>query len=107
MVNKSIFEYNIEQFNNYVQNVPVDDKFKNIYFIDNFDSPAFYYYYPKLFSKQFSIKEKDVITLSIAGFFIYKAIIYNDVIIDNHHSDENKKKILLIKSNIYYEEGIK
>lgn len=105
MVNKEIFESYLCHFEKYINDIPVNESFKNKYIIDDFDSPAFYYYFPQLFSN--NLEEDYVIKLSISGFLIYKAIIYNDVIIDNHHSDINKKNSLLIKSNIYYEEAIK
>ncbi len=89
MVNKEIFEIYLNHFNKYINDIPVNESFKKEFIIDDFDSPAFYYYFPKLFSNE--LDEEFVIKLSISGFLIYKAIIYNDVIIDNHHSDINKK----------------
>ncbi len=65
------------------------------------DNPAFYLYYPKLFSSAFKFENSDLDKLCIAGYLFYQSTIFLDAVIDSN--DNNK----LIAAMISQEEAVK
>lgn len=69
-------------------------------------NPSYYTYYPYLFNNAFGIHDKNVLeTLTLAGFFYYKAIINVDSIFDKKNPENVFNKYVI--SNICQEETIK
>ena len=92
-------------FLNHIKESAIPKKAKTIIsdreFIDN--NPRFYLYYPKLFSKAFSLeKNKHIDLLCIAGYLYYQSIIYLDTILD-----ESRRMDRLPIALICQEESIK
>ncbi|WP_185963445.1 prenyltransferase/squalene oxidase repeat-containing protein [Flavobacterium gawalongense] len=73
-----------QKISSYVQNLSISTTFKIIIldkgFIDN--NPSYYLEYPSLFAKTFSILDKNLELLNIAGYLYYQATIFTDFLID-------------------------
>lgn len=91
------------QFKNYIQNLFIPEFFKiqilDKNFIDN--NPIYYQNYPSLFAKVFSIHQKELNLLDIAGYLYYQATLFTDSLID----EKELSKFPLI--TICQEESIK
>jgi hypothetical protein len=91
------------QFKNYIQNLFIPDFFKiqilDKNFIDNI--PIYYQNYPSLFAKPFSVRQKELNLLDIAGYLYYQATLFTDSLID----EKELSKFPLI--TICQEESIK
>ncbi|WP_396178072.1 prenyltransferase/squalene oxidase repeat-containing protein [Flavobacterium sp.] len=87
----------------YISNLPIIEQYKEQILDENFiyKNPSYYQNYPSLFSNVFSVTDKQINLLDIAGFLYYKATIFSDGLIDN----KDTSKFLLI--SICQEESIK
>lgn len=91
------------QFQSYIQNLPISNIFKeqilNKQFLES--NPVYYQNYPSLFAKAFSVQEKELNLLDIAGYLYYQATLFTDRLID----EKELSKFPLI--TICQEESIK
>lgn len=90
-------------FQSYIQNLTISNIFKeqilDKQFLEN--NPVYYQNYPSLFANAFSISQKLIELLDIAGYLYYQATIFTDSLID----DNEVSKFPLI--TICQEESIK
>lgn len=93
----------MQQFNTYVQGLPIPDTFKAIILDSNFinSNPTYYQNYPSLFSNAFLITKEQLDLLDISGYLYYQATIFTDSLIDE--KDISKFPVI----SICQEESIK
>lgn len=93
----------MQQFNTYVQGLPISDTFKAIILDAKFinSNLAFYQNYPSLFSNAFLITNEQLDLLDMSGYLYYQATIFTDSLID----EKDISKFPLI--SICQEESIK
>ncbi|MFI0489950.1 prenyltransferase/squalene oxidase repeat-containing protein [Flavobacterium sp.] len=92
-----------QKFTQYIQNLSISNTFKSVILDEDFinSNPAYYQNYPSLFAKVFTIQERELELLNIAGYLYYQATIYTDSLLD----EKDVSKFPLI--SICQEESIK
>ncbi|MBX3254805.1 MAG: hypothetical protein KF862_11745 [Chitinophagaceae bacterium] len=77
-------------FQNYVEGLAIPDSIRNKILSDVFlnQNPSFYFFYPKLFSDEFSVEERVIDDLCIAGYLYYEATLLTDSFIDEKRKDD-------------------
>ncbi|KAF2514904.1 class 1 isoprenoid biosynthesis enzyme [Flavobacterium foetidum] len=91
------------KFHTYIQRLNIPNNVKNSILDEDFikKNPIYYQHYPSLFATAFSISEKELNLLDIAGFLYYQATLFTDSLID----EKELSKFSLI--TICQEESIK
>ena len=72
------------KFYNYIHNLNISENFKKIILDEDFikKNPVYYQNYPSLFASAFSISEKELNLLDIAGYLYYQATLFTDSLLD-------------------------
>ncbi|MRX69334.1 hypothetical protein SAMN06265349_10627 [Flavobacterium resistens] len=91
------------KFHNYIQQLNISNDLKKLILDEGFmnKNPHYYQNYPSLFATAFSISEKELNMLDIAGYLYYQATLFTDSLID----EKDLSKFSLI--TVCQEESIK